>query len=215
MRQRFTIGVMLVMMLALLGAGTARAEVKLAYVDIQRALNECHAGKLAKADFRVRVERLQGQLQKQQSEVQSLKDEIQQKGPLMQPDQRENLADRYNKKLRDFQESYKNSRDELQQKDNEVTGAIVRDLATVVRQIAQKDGYTMVLEKNTLLWAIPSIDITDEVIRTYDAMNVKAGSLASEAPASESGSGGFSGGQRSMSPSAPPESGSGRSTITK
>ena len=35
----------------------ARADVKLAYVDIQRALNECNAGKRAKANIRVEIER--------------------------------------------------------------------------------------------------------------------------------------------------------------
>ncbi|MGH7987488.1 MAG: OmpH family outer membrane protein [Candidatus Binataceae bacterium] len=215
MRQRFTFGVMMVMTLALLGAATAHAEVRLAYVDIQRALNDCNAGKKAKAEFRVRVQRLQGQLESQQREVQTLKNELQQKGALMQPDQRQNLVDKYNSKLRDFQDNYKNSRDELRQRDNEITGSIVHDLATVVRQVAHKDGYTMVLEKGSLLWASPSIDITDQVVRTYDAMNVKPGSLGAEASAgsyqSSRSSSGFSSGAltgRSM-----PEGG--RSTITK
>ncbi|MGH8013457.1 MAG: OmpH family outer membrane protein [Candidatus Binataceae bacterium] len=216
MRQRFTFGVIMVMALALLGGATAHAEVRLAYVDIQRALNDCDAGKKAKAQFRVRVERLQGQLERQQQEVQTLKNELQQKGALMQPDQRQNLVDKYNSKLRDFQDNYKNSRDELRQSDNEMTGSIVRDLATVVRQVARKDGYTMVLEKGSLLWATPSIDITDEVIRTYDAMHVKPGSLGAEAAASSyqtSRDGGrFSNGGTMSRPSIPE---SGRSTITK
>jgi outer membrane protein len=178
MRNRLIIGVVL---LALTAAGTARADVRLAYVDIQRALNLCRAGKDAKVDFRGRIERLQSQLEGQQSEVERLKDELQKKGPLMQPDQRQNLEDEYTRKLRQFEDNYKNSRDELQQKDSQITGAIVRDLATVVRQVSQKEGYTMVFEKGSLLWAIPSIDITDEVVRTYDAMKVKPGSLSAEA----------------------------------
>ena len=56
----------------------------------------------------------------------------------MQPDQRQSLEDQYTRKLRDFQDDYKNTRDSLQEKDNEITGAIVRDLATVVRQIGRK-----------------------------------------------------------------------------
>ena len=82
------------------------------------------------------------------------------------------------KKMRTFQDDVKNERDELHQKDNEATAAIVRDLATVVHQLGQKAGYTVVMEKGGLLWGVPSADITDEVIRSYDSMNVKAGSLA-------------------------------------
>src|SRR6516225_8213606 len=178
MRHRLIIAALVMGMAA---AVTARADVRLAYVDVQRALNECRAGKEAKTEFRGRIERLQAQLEGEQSDVERLKRELEQKGALMQPDQRQNLEDDYSKKMRRFQDDYKNSRDELQEKDNQVTGAIVRDLATVVRQIGVKNGYTMIMEKGTLLWAVPATDITDQVIRAYDAMNVRPGSLGEEA----------------------------------
>ena len=217
MRYRFAIGVML---LAQLIVGVAHADIRLAYVDIQRALNNCRNGKAAKAQFRVRVEHLEGQLQGEQDQVQNLKDELEKKGPLMQPDQRQNLEDDYARKLRQFQDDYKNSRDELQQRDNEMTGEIVRDIAVVVRQIGIKNGYTMVMEKGSLLWATPSIDITDQVIRAYDAMNVKPGSLGQEADSGDGGSFAASAGGSAPPPSASAPSGGsdeegGRSTISK
>ncbi len=177
MRKGLIFGVVLLFAAA---AIPAHAEVKLAYVDIQRALNECQAGKKARSSIRADAERAQAKLQKEQAAVQALKDELDKKGMLMPPDQRQNLEDELGRKMRNFQDDVKNERDELRQRDNEVTGAIVRDLATVVRQLGEKDGYTMVMEKNGLLWGIPSVDITDQVIRTYDSMNVKAGSLASD-----------------------------------
>lgn len=175
MRQGLICGVVL---LAMAAAVPARAEVKIAYVDIQRALNECNNGKRARSNIRVEAERAQGRLQREQSEAQALKDELDKKGMLMPPDQRQNLEDELAKKMRTFQDDVKNERDELHQKDNEATAAIVRDLATVVHQLGEKSGYTVVMEKGGLLWGIPSADITDEVIRSYDSMNVKAGSLA-------------------------------------
>ncbi len=177
MRQGLICGAVLVFMFA---AIPARAEVKIAYVDIQRALNECNAGKRARSNIRSEAERVQARLQREQAEAQALKDELDKKGMLMPPDQRQNLEDELAKKARSFQDDVKNERDELHQKDNEATTAIVRDLAAVVRQLGEKGGYTVVMEKGGLLWAIPSADITDEVIRSYDSMNVKAGSLAAD-----------------------------------
>ena len=205
MRPRLTIAALLIGMAV---AASARADIKLAFVDVQRALNECRAGKAAKTQFRGRIERLQSQLVSEQTDVERLKQELEQKGSLMQPDQRQNLEDDYEKKLRHFQDDYKNTRDELQEKDNQVTGAIVRDLATVVRQIGVKNGYTMVMEKGTLLWAIPATDITDQVIRAYDAMNVRPGSLGQEA---ERDPGKFA----PAVSDEPPEPVGGRSTILK
>ena len=221
MRNRLIFGV--VTLLAMAAATTARADVKLAYVDIQRALHDCRNGKSAKAEFRGRLERVQAQLQGEQSEVQRLKDEIDKKGPLMQPDQLQTLSQQYTRKLRDFQDDYKNTRETLQQKDNEITGAIVRDLATIVRQIGQKNGYTMVMEKGNLLWAIPSVDITDDVIRNYDATNARAGTLGGAGEASAGGGSAFGSGPQSHSsaaePPPPPAAAApadeGRSTISK
>ena len=163
--------------LALLAAAPARAEIKLAYVDVQRALNECEAGKVAKADFRVRVQGVEKKLESEQNEVARLKDELEKKGMLMKPEQRQSLQDEYLGKAKNFERDFKDSKDELERKDNEVTGKIVHDLAEVIRDLGEKNGYTMVMEKGSILWGSPGIDITDQVIRTYNGMHIKPGSL--------------------------------------
>jgi outer membrane protein len=179
-------------LLLLLVAGPARAELRFAYVDVQRALNECEAGKTAKADFRNRVQEEEQKLQRQQNEVAALKDELEKKGMLMKPDQRQSLQDEYINKAKNFERDYKDSKDDLERRDNEMTGKIVHDLAEVIRDLGEKSGYTMVMEKGSILWGTPSIDITDQVIRTYNGMHVKAGTLglAPGASAPEAASGG-------------------------
>jgi len=184
MRQRLFIGLMFGAFLAAMSAAVpAHAQMKFAYVDVQRALNECDAGKRAKADFQGKVTTLEGRLQRQQNEVQALKDEMEKKGMLMNPDQRQALQDQYMEKLKNFERDYKDSKDELQAKDQEVTAKIVHDLAQVIRTIGERDNYTMVMEKGSILWGAPGIDITDQVIRNYNAMHVPIGTVG-EGPGS-------------------------------
>jgi len=165
---------------AIAAATPALAEMKLAYVDVQRALGECNAGKKAKADLQGRLQSVEQRLQRQQDEVQALKNEIEKKGMLMQEEQRNNMRDQYAEKLKNFERTFKDSREELQRKDSEVTGKIVHDLAQVIRNLGEKSGYTLVFEKSTVLWGAPGIDITDEVIRAYNATNVRVGSLGGD-----------------------------------
>ncbi|MGH7949548.1 MAG: OmpH family outer membrane protein [Candidatus Binataceae bacterium] len=165
---------------AVAAATPALAEMKFAYVDVQRALSECNAGKKAKADLQGRLQTVEQRLQRQQEEVQSLKNEIEKKGMLMQEEQRNNMRDQYAEKLKNFERTFKDSREDLQRKDSEITGKIVRDIAQVIRTLGEKNGYTLVFEKSTVLWGAPGIDITDEVIRTYNAMNVKVGALGDD-----------------------------------
>lgn len=182
MRQRLFIGAMLGAFLAVISAAVpARAEMKFAYVDVQRALNECDAGKRAKSEFQGKVTSLEGRLQRQQNEVQSLKDEMEKKGMLMNADQRQALQDKYMEKLKNFERDYKDSKDELQAKDQEITAKIVHDLAQVIRTIGERDNYTMVMEKGSILWGAPGIDITDQVIRNYNSMHVAIGTVGESA----------------------------------
>ena len=108
---------------------------------------------------------------------------MEKKGMLMNPDQRQALQDQYMEKLKNFERDYKDSKDELQAKDQEITAKIVHDLAQVIRSLGERDNYTMVFEKGSILWGAPSIDITDQVIRSYNTMHVPIGSVG-EGPGS-------------------------------
>ncbi|HLI79031.1 MAG TPA: OmpH family outer membrane protein [Candidatus Binataceae bacterium] len=200
--------VMVAALLALFIAAPARAEVKLAYVDVQRALNECEAGKKAKAEFRVKVEGVEQRLQGEQNEVASLKDKLEKKGMLMKPEERQALQDDYLNKAKNFERNFKDSKDELERKDQEMTGKIIHDLAEVIRDVGEKNGYTMVMEKGSILWGMTSIDITDQVIRTYNGMHVKVGSLGGGTASVAAAGGGADSDDEQAGASAPGDFGS-------
>lgn len=196
---------------ALVISAPVYAEVKVALVDMQRAINDCDAGKKAKAQFRAKIMQVQGRLQKEQAEVQALKEELEKKGMLMRQDERQNLEDQYTHKLRAFEQEYKNTRDDLREKDVQMTGAIVRDLTHVVHTLGRQQGYTLVVEKASILYAVPAVDITDQVIRSYNAMHVKPGTLGASSETPRLGNRGLGASPLSIAPAGT----GGRSTISR
>ena len=64
----------------------------------------------------------------------------------MKDEERKNIERDYQKRLRDFERTYKDSQAELQQRDNELTGEILRQLQEVIAEYGAKQGYTLVLE---------------------------------------------------------------------
>jgi outer membrane protein len=158
---------------AVLIANVALAEPvpKIGYVDLQRALNESEAGKKAKEDFKVQVDKLQAQLKRQKDEIDSLKEQLEKKSAVMKEDQRANLEDEYRRKLRDFERNYKDSQADLQKKDNELTGAIIKDLQEVIRDYGEREGYTLILEatSSAVLYGTKSADLTDDVMKLYNS----------------------------------------------
>lgn len=156
---------------ALLTTAAAAQEIKLGYVDLQRALNECDAGKKAKEDFKKQVDRLQSDLEKQKSQIEGLREQLEKKALVMKEEERRNLENDYRKKLRDFERNYKDSQGELQGKDNELTAEILKQLQKVIQAYGQREGYTLILENSssTVLYSNQDSDLTDAIIQEFNS----------------------------------------------
>jgi len=143
---------------------------KIGYVDLQRALNECEAGKVAKEKFKKEVEKAEQSLERRKSEVEKLKEELEKKGLLLKEDERDNLEQDYRQKLRDFERAYKDLQQELQIKDRDLTGRILEDLRQVVQALGEQGSYTVILEGNNtvVLYGAKTIDLTESIIKTYN-----------------------------------------------
>jgi outer membrane protein len=163
--------IILAVVAAVLLATAAYAQQKLGYVDLQRALNESEAGKKAKEEFKVQVDRAQNQLKKQKDEIDSLKEQLEKKGLVMKESERGGLEEDYRKKLRDFERNYKDSQADLQRKDNELTGGIIKDLQEIIRDYGEREGYTMILEatSSAVLYGAKSADLTAAIMEQYNA----------------------------------------------
>jgi outer membrane protein len=151
-------------------ANVAFAETKVGYVDLQRALNESDSGKKAKEEFKVQVDRLQDKLKKQKDEIDNLKDRLEKKSLVMKEEERGNLEEEYRKKMRDFERNYKDTQADLQKKDSEMTGAIVRDLQEIIREYGEREGYTVILEtsSNAVVYGAKNADVTETIIQRYN-----------------------------------------------
>ncbi len=148
----------------------AAADVKIGYVDLQRALNESAAGKKAKDDFRGQVERLENQLKGKKEELDKLKSDLETKGTVMADAQRKKLETEFEQKRLDLKRRFEDSQQELQKKDQELTGKIIQDLQGIIKEVGDRDGYTLILElgSSPVLYYKKSADITDDVLSVYN-----------------------------------------------
>jgi len=154
----------------ILSTTPAMAEMKIAIVDFQKALEMSGEGKKAKAVFSKKVETVQGELKGKQEELDRLKGELERQGGVLSDEARTEKEKSYQYKLRDFQRLYKDAQEELQREDAELSDKILKGLRAVVEKIGSQDGYELVLEKSSggVLFNSSSVDITDKVIKMYD-----------------------------------------------
>lgn len=164
-----TLGLALAVLLVT--AGGAMAQLKIGYVDLQRALNESEAGKAAKEKFKVQVDRLQGDLKKKKDQLDALKEQLEKKSSVMKEEDARNMEKDYQKKLRDFERSYKDSQAELQQKDNELTVELLKEIQVVIEQFGKENSYSIILEQSSssVLYGSPELDLTEQIMARFNA----------------------------------------------
>jgi outer membrane protein len=88
------------------------------------------------------------------------------------------------KKMFDFQQRAEKLRLELAESERKELGTIFPKLETLLGQIAQREGLTMVFDRSSsgLAWAPASLDLTNELIRMYNS-TYKGGTAKAPAPA--------------------------------
>ncbi len=171
MKQFFLAGVVLAFVVS---TSVFAADVKLGYIDMQRALNGSEAGKEAKEQLAARVKKYQDEINVKQEDLKKLKDELEKQGMLLSDSARAAKEKDYQNKLKDFQRFTKDAQDELQGKDEEFTRKILEGMEKVIQEYGRKNGYTFIFVRNeSMLFVDDKTDLTEEVLKLFNANRKK------------------------------------------
>lgn len=165
----------------LVHAVPARAE-KIGYVDLQRALNEVDEGKAAKAALKREFDQKQKVLDEKQADFNKLRQEFEKQAGVLADTARKERQEELDRKFLDLQSTFGQLQRELSEREREVTRGIFDKMGAIIRETAEAEGFTMVLERNDggVLYAPASLDLTNELIRKYNARH-KGGSAPAAA----------------------------------
>jgi len=146
------------------------ASFKIAIVDLQKALNLCEAGKAAKAKLAKKFEAMRRELEAKQKELEELKKELEKQSLMLSLEAKRDKEREYERKLRDFRDLYEDYKEEMNIAELEAVKPIINDLKETAEEIRKKEGYVIVLEKNTagIICYEKEVDITDKVIKLYN-----------------------------------------------
>jgi outer membrane protein len=148
----------------------ASAQQKIGYVDLQRALNEVDEGKAAKALLKKDFDEKQRQLDAKKKEFDRLQVEFEKQAVVMSDQAKRDKAQDLDRRARELQALFVNLQKDLSEREQQATRGIFDKMSNIVREIAEADGFTIVLEKGAgLVYAPPSLDLTNELIRKFNA----------------------------------------------
>jgi len=160
----------------------ARAELKVGVVDMQRALNDCEAGKKARDQVKAKFEKAQDQLKRQREDLDRLREDYDKKAVVLKEEERRNLEKDLENRSLEFKRKYEDFQRDLKRTDSELTAGIVDELYGLVRDYGEKHGYSFVLEASNgaLLYNDKATDITDDIIKLYNTSPHHEGARSSK-----------------------------------
>ena len=174
--------VALFMAVVLVGSSALAEELKLGYVDLQRALSETEDGRKAKANLKKIFDQKQKELDEQQEELKKAVEDLDKKRTLLPADKVREKEAELQTRMQKFQQTYLRHQQDLQAKEQEATGKIFERMNKILGKIALAENFTMILDKSALVFAKPHLDLTNDLIRRYNAGEGAEGGATAATP---------------------------------
>jgi len=153
-------------------------ELKIGYVDMNRALNECDEGKKAIAILEKMVKEKQEIIRKKEEEIKKLDEEISRQSSILNPDALREKQDERERLMRDYRRMVKDSQEEVEKKRQDFMEKILKQLRETAQQIGKEEGYTIIFEKvaSGIVYIPKEFDLTDKLIKRFNEISKKKAS---------------------------------------
>ncbi|MCF8078231.1 MAG: OmpH family outer membrane protein [Desulfobacterales bacterium] len=153
----------------LLFAGASSAAGKVGFINLQRLVSESKIGKEARQDIQKMRKAKEGELSRRLEDLNKEKDELDQKWDELDPRDRRDRRAELKRSFEDYQKMVSDAKEDILREDREVVAIILKKADGVLKTVAKKQGYTIILkDPNAIGYLDPEVDITDEVLKALN-----------------------------------------------
>ncbi len=164
-------------------ASTPPGPYKIGILNIQQVIAETAEGKQAFAKLRNKFAPRQADLQKQQQEVQNLRDQIQRQATTLSESERLRLTRELQEKQKLYSRAAEDAQSDFQDDRQDIITRIGQKMVRVIDAYAKENGYELVMDAQIPVYGeqqnytaqIPvyylahGVDISSEIVKRYDA----------------------------------------------
>ena len=157
----------------LLCGGLAQAADKpsIGVVDMRKVLTESKVGKRNEAEFEKLVNEKKAALQSEEQKLQKLQQDFQKEQMVLTDKQKEEKQKEFQGKVDKYRKMQSDAQAIVTKKQGELMGKSVDEIKAIVAGLAKEQGLAVVMDApgQSVLYAESGVDLTDEVIKKYDA----------------------------------------------
>lgn len=155
---------------------SAAQELKVATLSIQDVIDNSKVGKEARKVLEAKKSELQPKFEAEQKVLQDQAAEIEKKSSVWSEEVRAEKERDYQKNMREYQLRVEDASYEMKQLEKKVLDPIFKELQTVISDVGEKEGLSIIFEKarsNGLLFADKSLDMSDVIVKELDKRMAK------------------------------------------
>jgi outer membrane protein len=154
---------------------SASAQMKMAVVDVQRAVMQSEDGLRAQATLKKLFDSRQQELNKRQTDLQKQKEEIDRQKTVLSAQALQKKVDDWQKEMVELQTTFVEYNKELEKKQKELTDPIFERVLGSIKRLAGQDSYDLIVDRATVAFARGDLDLTDRVIQISNGTGGGAG----------------------------------------
>jgi len=144
------------------------AGLKIGYVDIATVFDQYTETKKAKLALEKEIKSKQDAIQKMSDEVKNLRQVLEAQQATLTPDDKKNKLADIDRKAQELQKFTEESESDLTKKESDLTQGILAKVYAAVQAIGKEKSYTLILDKNNVIYGADSWNITDDVIKRLE-----------------------------------------------
>jgi outer membrane protein len=144
---------------------------KIGFVDLQRILRESKRAIKEQDAFNKKKDAMDKEVIKKEEELKALKQSFEKKitSGMLSEQARRDMEQEYQQKVRDYEYFKRDKGIEAQKLYQEMTIKVLKSINMVVNKLGEEGNYTLILEASSVAYASEGLDITDQVIKAFDA----------------------------------------------
>jgi outer membrane protein len=146
---------------------------KIGFINVNEIIQTTNAGKKKVDDFKKYVEKKNEEIKSVDTELTKMKNELEKQSSIMTGSSRNEKETAYQKKLRDYQLLVNDAKEDIKRRDQDAIQKMVPGIMKIVRNIAEKENYTLILDVSTMQipYYAKENDFSKKVIEEYDKEN--------------------------------------------
>jgi outer membrane protein len=150
----------------LLFPAQAPAQIKVAVINMQRAVLAADEIKKAASEMAAKFKPRQDELEKLQRELATVQAQLQ--GSQLTPVQQADLTAEGQRKQREAQRISEDLQADVERERTEILQRASQRMAEVVKKVSEDKGLDMVVDTTTTVFFKPALEITEEAIAAYN-----------------------------------------------